>query len=250
MRIRVLSDLHLEFGAMELAAVDADLVVLAGDIHTKAHGVRWANTAFEVPVLYVLGNHEFYGQRIDRAIRECKAAAAPHVHVLEREEIHVAGVRFLACTLWTDFRLFGDLQQAHAAYLCSQVMNDFRRVHIRIADGYRKFSPVHAARIHRECRQWLRARLAEGDPARTVVVTHHAPHRGSLVPEFAHDLLSAAYVSDLSQFMGTVPLWIHGHTHASFDYRVGNTRVLCNPRGYTPDDLNPEFDPTLFVEVP
>ena len=82
-----------------------------------------------------------------------------------------------------------------------------------------------------------------------MVVTHHAPHPGSLHPRYADDMLSAAFVSDLSSIIeaGQPALWVHGHVHTSFDYRVGATRVLCNPHGYGAE--NPDFEPSLVVEV-
>lgn len=250
MRILVLSDLHLEFGPLPLPTIDADVVVLAGDIHKKTHGVRWANATFSAPVVYVLGNHEFYGDQIQRVLRDCRAAAAPHVHVLERDAVEIGGIRFLGCTLWTDFDLFGVSMRGAAADRCRQVMNDFRIIRIKHGESYPRFSPLHAARIHLESRRWLEREIQSGDPRRTVVVTHHAPHRGSLAPEFEHDLVSAAYVSDLGELVGTTPLWIHGHTHTSFDYAVGGTRVICNPRGYAPGELNESFDARRVVEVP
>jgi predicted phosphodiesterase len=249
MRIRILSDLHLEFGPLTLPQVDADVVVLAGDIHKKTHGVRWANDTFSMPVIYVLGNHEFYGDRIDRVLRDCRAAASAHVHVLEGDSVTIDGVRFLGSTLWTDFDLFGAQRRGLAMDECHRAMNDFKLIRVQVEERYPRFSPALAMKAHRRTRQWLTDRLAEGDVRRTVVVTHHAPHRGSLAPEYAHDLLSAAYVSELGDLLGAVPLWIHGHTHTSFDYRVGDTRVMCNPRGYVPTELNDTFAPDCVVEV-
>jgi len=250
MRIRILSDLHLEFGPFKPPPVDADLVVLAGDIHKGANGVRWANERFSVPVIYVLGNHEFYGKEIHHTLTKCREAAAPHVHVLDRDAVEVGGYRFLGVTLWTDFDLFDEIRRMPVFEACQSGMNDFKVIRYNTNNTYRRFSPPAARALHRRGREWLEQQLAAGDSPRTVVVTHHAPHRGSLAPEFAHDLVSAAYVSDLSALMGSVTLWIHGHTHTSFDYLVDGTRVVCNPRGYAPNDLNPGFDPELVVEVP
>jgi predicted phosphodiesterase len=248
-RIHILSDLHLEFEPLAIPATDADVIVLAGDIGLKAHGVEWANDTFKVPVVYVLGNHEFYGGQIDRVLAKCRATAAPHVHVLEQEAVTIAGLRFLGCTLWTDFALFGEHRHIVGMLDAQRVMTDFQRIRIKKGDRYPKFSPGYSVVLHRAARQWLAAELATADAGHTVVVTHHAPHRGSLAPEFEHDLLSSAYVSDLSPLMGSVPLWIHGHTHTSFDYSVGSTRVICNPRGYAPMQPNDAFDASLVVEI-
>jgi hypothetical protein len=108
MRLRVFSDLHLEFERFDPPAVDADVVVLAGDIGTRTHGLTWALQTFDVPVVYVPGNHEFYGGATPHLVHKLKAmAAGTHVHVLDEDAVVIGGVRFLGATMWTDFQLFG-----------------------------------------------------------------------------------------------------------------------------------------------
>jgi predicted phosphodiesterase len=248
-RIHVLSDIHLEFAPFTPPDVGADVVVLAGDIGTKFHGVEWANDTFRCPVVYLLGNHEYYGGDLARVIAKCRANAAPHVHVLDGESVSLAGVHFLGATLWTDFDLFGAELRTQAMYAAESVMTDFKRIRVENHGHFVRLRAAYTRRVFVERREWLAAELAHGQPGRTVVVTHHAPHRGSLAEEFAQDLVSAAYVSDLTALLGKSALWIHGHTHTSFDYRVEGTRVLCNPRGYAPADVNPGFRPDLVVEV-
>ena len=100
---------------------------------------------------------------------------------------------------------------------------------------------------------WLEARLATAHEGPTVVITHHAPSPKSIHPRFAGSLLNACFVSDAERLMGAdrVPLWIHGHTHDSFDYRVDGTRVVCNPRGYAKSGTNENalFDANLTLDV-
>ena len=110
MRIHLLSDLHLEFAPFDLPAVDADVVVLAGDVHTGRNGLKWIRSAIpETPVIYVLGNHEFYGQTLPKLTDELQVEAeGANVHVLENDRIEIAGVTFLGATLWTDFAVNGD----------------------------------------------------------------------------------------------------------------------------------------------
>ena len=118
----------------------------------------------------------------------------------------------------------------------------------------RRLRPEDTLRLHAEQRDWLLRELQRPFAGPTVVVTHHAPHRDSLAPRFAADWISAAYVSELPAAAFDRPaLWVHGHTHTSRDYRVGNCRVICNPRGYArgrggPPE-NAEFDPALVVDV-
>jgi predicted phosphodiesterase len=251
-RILIASDLHLEFSDMALDASAADVVVLAGDIHEGAAGIEWAKARFDLPVVYVAGNHEFYNGEIGAVTAAMKAAAdGSNVHVLDDEAVTIDGVRFLGAVLWTDFGLYGEAVKAEAFEKCLKFMPDFKIV----TYGTDIFTPDDTIAIHRNSRDWIGARLAEGHEGPSVVVTHHAPHRGSLAPQYAEDPVSAAFVSDLEPLiLETRPdLWIHGHTHTPFDYRVGETRVVCNPRGYTrkPNGHkeNPDFSPGFTVEV-
>lgn len=130
MKLHILSDLHLGFGAMERPLNDADVVILAGDISRPREAVAWA-IRFERPVLYVLGNHEFYGSSIEAARREARALCrGSPVHLLDDDEIVIDGVRFLGTTLWTDFRLFGDdAANAQAKAQGQRLLRDFSRIH-------------------------------------------------------------------------------------------------------------------------
>lgn len=251
-RILIASDLHLEFSDITLAADAADIVVLAGDIHEGAAGIEWAKARFAQPIVYVAGNHEFYNGEIGAVTAAMKAAAAgSNVAVLDDQAVTIAGVRFLGAVLWTDFGLYGETVKAEAFERCLKLMPDFKIV----SYGPDIFTPEDTIAIHRRSRDWLGSRLAEAHDGPTVVVTHHAPHRGSLAPRYAEDPVSAAFVSDLEPLiLETQPaLWIHGHTHTPFDYRVGQTRVVCNPRGYARKSdahrENPDFSPDFVVEV-
>ena len=128
-------------------------------------------------------------------------------------------------------------------------LNDHRRITWAKEPQWLRFRPQEALLLHRRSAAFIAAELAKPFAGPTVVVTHHAPHPGSVHPRYADDMLSAAFVSDLSSIIeaGQPALWVHGHVHASFDYRVGATRVLCNPHGYGAE--NPDFEPRLVVEV-
>ena len=111
MKILHLSDLHLEFGSMDVPKTDADIAVLSGDIHAGSRGIDWASQ-FDIPVIYILGNHEFYGfTQFDELIQECrdKAKRYPNIHFLENESVLIDGVRFHGATFWTDFKLENNL---------------------------------------------------------------------------------------------------------------------------------------------
>nr|WP_239007733.1 metallophosphoesterase [Burkholderia anthina] len=273
-KIRVLSDLHLESNQPDtIAHADADLVVLAGDIHNHAEGLRWAAETFDpgVPVVYVPGNHEYYDGEfgaLETAMRDA-AHTIDHVHYLNNGVYVDPQERFrvLGTTLWTDFSLFG----ADAASIArsieagERVMLDFKGL-IQVTwphnaalhaggEPERDFTPADAIALHRQSRAWLEARLATPFAGKTIVVTHHAPHLRSLAERYAEDLASAGFVTDMAELVRPpVDLWIHGHTHTSFDYVTDSgTHVVCNPRGYvhrrTGELENPAFAWDRVVEL-
>lgn len=250
MKLSVLSDLHLSLGALAKPQSDADVVILAGDIARPREAVAWASR-FDKPVLYVPGNHEFYGGSIAGTVEELKhLSVGTHIRVLDNEEVILGGVRFLGTTLWTDFMLFGDGEKRTAAmHEAQRFMRDFSRIQI----GDAPFTPKASAALFAQHAAWLERRLDEPYAGPTVVITHHAPSAKSIHPRFVDSLLNACFVSDAERLIDAsrVRLWIHGHTHDSFDYQVNGTRVLCNPRGYAKDGVNenPSFDPNLLAAV-
>ncbi|KNZ30798.1 MAG: metallophosphoesterase [Methylibium sp. NZG] len=279
MKLLVLSDLHLEFADMAVpAGADFDVAVLAGDIVCPgSNALAWARRASTLErakaVVLVPGNHEYYDgvmpdelAAMRRAARDdARRSISPPAHLLDGDVAVIDGVRFLGCTLWTDFELridtadgpVSDVARGMAAARRSMV--DYRTIDVvdpAPQDGARstrKLTPEDTLALHRTQRAWLQRALAEPFDGPTVVVTHHGPHRGSLASHFAADCVSTAFISELPPSFFDVPsLWIHGHTHASFDYRVGRCRVLCNPRGYIsakglPE--NPRFNAGLVVQV-
>ena len=252
MRLNILSDLHLGFSGFERPRTDADVVVLAGDIARPREAAAWA-LGFDKPVLYVLGNHEFYGGSLRGTADELKRlVAGSHVQVLDDTEVVRGGVRFLGSTLWTDFQALGDGAAEAAAMAEGQrFMRDFSR--IRNDDTDAPFTPADSAALFARHAAWLQGRLEQTHAGPTVVITHHAPSRGSIHPRFAGSLLNACFVSAAEHLLGgeRVPLWIHGHTHDSFDYVARGTRVVCNPRGYAKNGLpeNVGFDAGFVVDV-
>jgi predicted phosphodiesterase len=253
MRLNILSDLHVGFSAFETPLNDADLVVLAGDIAPPRHAALWA-LRLEKPVVYVLGNHEFYGSSIEAAGAELKRlCAGTQVRVLDNDEVIIDGVRFLGSTLWTDFMLFGDgTERASAIVEAQRLMRDFSRIRIDESSGV-LFTPADAAKLFERNAAWLDRKLDVPHRGPTMVITHHAPARQSIHPRFAGSLLNACFVADVEHLVSAnrVQWWIHGHTHDSFDYVLNGTRVICNPRGYAKAGVNENarFDPHFTIEV-
>ena len=276
MKIRLLNDLHRESGPYTYEDHGEDVVVLAGDIGNGTDGIEWAKT-IPKPVIYVAGNHEFWGQddfhEALAAMR--KAAKGSNVHFLERNavKIKVGGetVRFLGCTLWTNF-CGGSHNMIHAAL---SAVRDYDRIkaaawnernQTRIASfrkkhGYRIWAgkedllhPLMLMDINKKSVAWLDAQLHDNnDGIKNVVVTHHSPSMESLVRARMVDrrmigkheeiytrgeeaFRMAAYASDLnglfSQLGRKIDLWCHGHVHEPLDYVLYGVRVACNPRGY------------------
>ncbi len=247
MKLHILNDLHIEFEDFEPPTTNADVVVLAGDIGVGMEGLRWVEARFpDKPVIYVPGNHEFYHHDIV-LIDKLKAEAPDNIHVLNDDQVVIDGVRFLGSILWTDFALFGEADKFFAMQQARQQMTDFSI----IQNHGQRFTPEDAIRLHTASRDWLAAMLAEPFAGKTVVVTHHAPSSQSVHPRYARDLLTPAFASSLENLMDgdRAALWIHGHMHESFDYEIYGTRVVCNPRGYAPMALNPDFKVEWTMEI-
>jgi hypothetical protein len=250
-RFRVFSDLHLEFSDWTPPPTDADAILLAGDIAVGTHGIAWARRHFpDVAIVYVPGNHEFYGAQLPDALDTLRATAKScDVHFLDGDEAIVDGIRFLGTTLWTDYALYGSAQPEldRAMADAEEEMNDFRM--IQWTDGDR-FTPELVREMHLTRAQWLADRLAEPFVGTTVVITHHLPHRLSIHPKYEGTRFNPCFASDLDHLVRTpVTLWVHGHTHESIDYVVNGTRVVCNPRGYIPREPNPSFNPLGTIDL-
>ena len=253
MKIALLSDLHLSVHPMPAPPTDADVVVLAGDLGRPAAAMEWAGQ-YRQPTLFVAGNHEYYGTDLASGLAELRArAAGTAVRVLERETWHHRGVRFLGCTLWADLRLWQTAEEREQGLAqATQFVGDFSR--IGVAPGFDdRFTPALSRLLFDGSVAWLESCFAEPHDGPTVVVTHFAPARGSIATRFAGSAINACFVSDLdAQIRRWQPeLWLHGHTHDSFDYRIGATRVVANPRGYVlkGEIENRRFDPSLTLEV-
>jgi 3',5'-cyclic AMP phosphodiesterase CpdA len=259
MKLLVLSDLHLEFGPLELDAERcgaADVIVLAGDTDILLRGIAWADQLSrrlkDKPVIMLAGNHEFYGGGFNSVLHNMRLTACDtSVHVLEDQALILDGVRFLGATLWTDFKLEGEgsaMLQALSSAHCR--MADYRSISFDQPDLVRALQPEDTQARHLASRAWLAAQLKQDYPGPTVVVSHHAPSPLSLPSTRQNDPLAPAYASQLEALMLQGPeLWIHGHIHSSSDYVVNRTRILCNPRGYTPMALNSGFEPYKIVSV-
>ncbi len=248
MKIHLLSDLHCEFINYEPQKTDADLIIIAGDLNTGTKGVKWLKKHFtDVPVLYVAGNHEFYHHSTPKLLHDLKKETkGTNIHILENDKFVYGDIAFLGCTLWSDFKLFGEFTH-YAELNASEMMTDYRV--IRVSPNFRLLKTMDTASKHVKSVDWLKTESLF-TPEKKVVITHHAPDIRSIRPETRQDLISAAYASELENLVRTVDpvLWVHGHTHYCCNYMIGNTLVVSNQKGY-PDDPVAGFDPQLIIEI-
>ncbi len=288
MKIAVASDIHLEFGDLDIQNdAGAEVLILSGDICVAAdldmrdrrqtemgfarHRSERFHEFFErcavnfPHVIYVMGNHEYYHSDFATALGEMrrKLAHLPNLYILERELKVIGDVTFIGGTLWTDMNNHDQLTLYHMRTR----MNDFRviqnsavPVHFRTQEGefktrMAKFSPEDSVTEHVKMKEYIQVVTAflGQNPNKYVVVGHHAPSRKSTHEMYAHDtIMNGAYSSDLDEFIQDRPqikLWTHGHTHHEFDYMIGETRVVCNPRGYHGHEQRAEEWQLKTVEV-
>ncbi|BAQ45819.1 metallophosphoesterase [Methylobacterium aquaticum] len=261
-RLWVFSDLHQEWpeNAWDPTANAPpggfDVVVVAGDVHMPlTRALDWlAERLPGVPVVYAPGNHDFWWDRgeerytlADQMARGRERAARHRIHLLMDDVVTIGGTRFAGGTLWTDFRL-GSTTLTHGMRSAQgrDGMVDYRR--IRTGPRSRdRIEPGEVLALHRRTRAFLDATLATPHDGPTVVVTHHAPHPDSL-PDLRADL-RWCYASDLRDLIHArgPALWVHGHVHRAADYRVGSTRIVCNPRGHVEEISG--FEPARIVHV-
>jgi Icc-related predicted phosphoesterase len=282
MKIALASDLHLEFQDINLTNDEgAELLILSGDImiaedlHNHKHfdynpytsgaladlgrrqltALRFRDflkrCSFQFPhVIYIAGNHEFYHGKwkasLDHLREEC--AQFTNVYFLENDIKTIGEHTFIGCTLWTDMNK-GDPLTLHAI---SDMMNDFRIIR-NDEHGYTKLRPAHAMWRHHQSMSYIKNVVQGMHDEKFVVVGHHAPSKQSTHPKYQNDyLMNGGYSSDLSEFILDHPqikLWTHGHTHDPFDYMIGETRIVCNPRGYGGHDPQADVFELKYLDI-
>lgn len=243
MKIQIFSDLHLEFGELPAPYSNADVVIAAGDIHIQDQAVEWLQS-INKPVIYICGNHELwkgdYTATIDQLREQC---ANSHVHFLERDSVTINDVIFHGCTLWTNYADRNKLIMEDVA----ERINDFKY----IQNGENNLTPDDILNNHEKSLNWLQQVLEQHQSQRQVVVTHHAPTQQSWSRHPA-DILQFAYCNQFDEWLRTscpAELWVHGHIHHPSDYQRGNTRIVCNPRGYHGLAEREDFNIHYCIEI-
>ena len=269
MKIALCSDLHLEFDTIQLDNTErAEVLLLSGDIiverdldvrderltesgFARARSESW-HDFFEYAckqfphVIYVAGNHEHYHGDYAKTIGGLKQKLDhnSNLYILDKEMIAIHDVIFLGGTLWTDMNKEDPITLLHM----KGMMNDFRCVQnsnrvtiFKDEDGKfhkreSRFSPEDAVEDHKKMLAYIRLMIEGKWDQKFVVVGHHAPSKLSTHPRYKQEvIMNGGYSSALDEFIMDHPqikAWTHGHTHEDFDYMIGSTRIICNPRGY------------------
>jgi len=288
MKIAVCSDLHLEFDTLTLKNTEnAQVLILGGDIcvardlldkdsveifdrFDRSGGLH---EFFQMccrnfsHVVYVAGNHEHYNGDYAKTftILRDRLAYLPNLHILDKQTFVLDDVTFIGGTLWTDMNNEDSMTLRHI----KGMMNDFRCVNnsnsivnfktfdengnAEFKTRVAKFLPEDAVADHKLMMSYVAEVISGKFDKKFVVVGHHAPSKASTHPRYKYEeLMNGAYSSDLDDFIIDHPqikLWTHGHTHEDFDYQVGSTRVVCNPRGYANYEDRADKFQLKFVEV-
>ena len=262
MLIRIASDLHIEFGYYKLPELPEDsktVLVLAGDVGLFKHVITKTyleelSERFQ-DVIYVPGNHEYYGYTLYDGVERFKKEINDllNVHILNNETMDIFGTRFICSTLWTSFRNGNPMSMMQA----EEMLNDYRKIRLS-KTKHRKLRAHHLLPINQQAKDYVFAELekAKGKCDSIVVVTHHGPSYQSMSPKYSKtSVTNDAYFNnyDYEVAAAEADFWIHGHTHESTQYFIGKTHVVCNPKGYAenngPGYQNTSFKPCLRFEI-
>jgi UDP-2,3-diacylglucosamine pyrophosphatase LpxH len=265
-KIQVVSDMHFEMFPRRSDDLDrfyerltggvkksGAILCIAGDLGVLHRPETWIEPLkilarrFRAVVL-VAGNHEFYGNcMLGQEKRLAKVFDLPaNVHFLFNSMAMIDGVQYIGGTLWTSFYSRGAVVMGYAA----SRINDFRLISHK--DGS-TLTPDQTVDMHQVCKKYIfrQIRAAKARSEKTVVLTHHCISPKSVHLQYAGNPLNAAFFTDLTEeiTLNGPDLWVHGHTHNSFDYMLGSTRVVCNPFGYLHREENPDFDCRLKIKM-
>lgn len=254
MKIRYLSDLHLDHSNLKLEPSDADVLVLAGDISSSPLFVaEWLgkNVDKDLPVVYVPGNHE-YDHR-DIAIQDHNIISAlrdlENVHFLNNKSIEINGVKFIGSTLWTGFDAFPEMGAVSDLKSISQKsVCDFQVIY----KNDKPFCPDDAEELHKKSKSFIFGELSNPYEGKRVVVSHFPPSRVSLHKLYRGNILNPYFVSNAEDLVVKSDLWIHGHLHSSVNKSYGGVKILCNPRGYSQVynlSENPAWDQKKIIRI-
>ena len=258
-RIALASDLHIELsrGPVPIPQLpaDADVIVLAGDITNRYHKTKnqFEQTfaafrrQFKQPILFIPGNHEYYGSHFQTLNKELPEICSQHdIKLLQMGHVDIKGVRFFGCTLWSDFLLHGEEEMPWAIQAAQRRLADYRAI------GFddELIQAINTRELFKQHYKWLKNALDEcPSNMKKVICTHFGPDKNCVSPEFDGDELNPYFVNNLTDFIveQAPDLWLFGHTHFNVDYTIGKTRIVSNQLGYQREKT--EFNPELCLTI-
>jgi predicted phosphodiesterase len=229
-----ISDCHLEFAKRLFYIPEKlDFLIFAGDTHRSPKNaqkvIKELRAETELPIIYICGNHEFYGRTFPNAYNEYKKILKkiPDVHFLEKDTIVINGVRILGTTLWSD--ISNPMNELYA----KAAMNDYRYIY-NSKNSKKCISPSDTTKAFLKNKKWIISILKENFDGPTIVVTHHLPTFQVVNPQYKNNPVTSAYASALDDILVAFApdVWIYGHSHSGLSMRIGKTEVLTNPIGY------------------
>jgi predicted phosphodiesterase len=265
MIVQYMSDLHLEFGKMEIPIAAGDVLVLAGDIHLGTNAIPWIEECSKKfdDVIYILGNHEYYRHKFWKLPDQIRNGLSGYsmedptkpeeeptrlfdpltnVHFLNNESIKIGDVNFHGTTFWSK-----------PNPMVEYSLNDFKLIEYKYKGGHGKFSSSECTKLHFKAKWWLNSAIVKGE--KNVVITHFAPSVEMTDRErYSSDMLNSYYCTDVldefdKEHGKDISLWISGHTHSAYDKVIHNIHSVSNCRGYIPYEPTEDFNPLATIEV-
>lgn len=255
MKIRHLTDLHLEFEPFYYTPLDEDVVVLTGDIATPDTTDRFERFIESIPddkkIIMIAGNHEYYHGVFEDANKYLLGLMDkyPNYTYLQNDATKIDDVHFFGGTMFTDFCLDGVHEQWFAMERAKRMIADFDKIRrVDEKNRLRKWCTDDHLKQHEEFRREFKGWLKFTEGQKRVVLTHFMCHPNGINPQYAKNAMNPYFCTNAEDLMGWEGLWFHGHTHTTVDIMVGETRVICNPKGYRIENAK-EFKPNLIVEI-
>lgn len=257
MKFKIMSDLHINAGHKEPSPPENAkeiTLLIPGDVceirHAKLYReyMTYLSKAYHM-VLLGLGNHEFYFGSVSDGVQQLRKTleGLDNVIIMDQKSVVLDNVTVVGATLWTNMNRGNPID----VMMVQRQLNDFRLINFGPPNDPMKFkfSARHCMYLHEEDLKFLDNAILDAKTEKVIVMTHHAPSFGSVAPKWRNSSINAGFYSDLDDFIVPRPidLWVHGHMHDCFDYYVGKTRVVCNPKGY--GDENPLFNPNLILDL-